>query len=114
MSGRWFHAGAMLGIGFAVGTAVAGEAGLEAVRGLGAVNGYALHCKDLDLVRRIKSGMIETVPKLDEIGRAFENATSDAYVEASARAAPCPDGLEGRVHEALDRLRKAFGNQQEH
>ncbi len=84
-----------------------GEAEL---RRLGSINGVALHCGYVGQVRRIKSAIIETVPKQRHYGALFEQATHEGFLEFVEARRPCPTEVTvaADVDAAVERLLQAF------
>lgn len=86
------------------------DAGLDAVRALGRLNGEALACKQMALVDRIRIGVIREAPKTREVGEVFEAATSERFLAMGSDKSACTDGrtLAGQVDAGLQTLRAAF------
>lgn len=57
---------------------------------LGNINGRALACGHSEVVSRAKAIVIARVAKTRELGEAFENATSEAFLAQGQRKAECP------------------------
>lgn len=60
------------------------------VSALGDINGRALACGHPEVVSRAKAIVIARVAKTRELGEAFENATSTAFLAQGQRKAECP------------------------
>ena len=61
-----------------------------AVTTLGNINGLALACGHTEVVSRAKAIVIARVAKTRELGEAFEQATSAAFLAQGQRKAACP------------------------
>lgn len=113
MKKRWISV-AFLILGAAAGIraqAVADtDARYEALKALGELNGTALQCKYLDQTRRMKSAVVETVPKERSFGLAFDRATNDAFLAMVQSGAPCPGplGFESRVGAQIEAMQEVF------
>lgn len=57
---------------------------------LGNINGRALACGHAEVVSRAKSIVIARVAKTRELGEAYEQATSEAFLAQGQRKAECP------------------------
>lgn len=81
------------------------EAGLQAIKALGSVNGQALACSETRLAARAKQLMLAHAPKTARFGAAYEEATQEAFL-AQTRSAACPDaaGLNDRLNQLALRL----------
>lgn len=86
------------------------DAGVDAVRALGHLNGEALACKQMALVDRIRMRVVNTAPKTREIGEIFEAATTERFLAMGKDKAACPDGriLAERIDTATQALSAAF------
>jgi hypothetical protein len=86
------------------------EAGLAAVRQLGAVNGQALACADKDAAAHARLLMLTHAPKTQRFGAAYEEATQESYLAQTRATTACPDAktLAGRIDEVAQRLRTAL------
>ena len=60
------------------------------VQALGRLNGQALACQHKEVGARIKSIMINRVPKTRPMGELFENATTAAFLAQGNEKAACP------------------------
>lgn len=63
---------------------------LAAVTALGDINGRALACGHTEVVSRAKAIVIARVAKTRELGAAYEQATSAAFLAQVPRKAACP------------------------
>lgn len=83
------------------------EAGLAAVRQLGALNGQALACADKDAAAHTRLLMLTHAPKTQRFGAAYEEATQESYLAQTRATTSCPDAktLAGRIDEVAQRLR---------
>lgn len=86
------------------------EAGLAAVRQLGALNGQALACADRDAAAHAKLLMLAHAPKTQRFGAAYEEATQESYLAQTRASGACPDAktLAGRIGEVAQRLQTAL------
>jgi len=91
------------------GNAVA-DSGLDAVKALGHLNGEALACKQMALVDRIRTRIVNEAPKTREVGEAFEAATTERFLAMGADLAICTDArtLAERIDQATENMRAAF------
>lgn len=80
------------------------------VKGLGALNGVALQCKYIDLVRRMKSAVVLSAPKERSFGLAFDQSTNDAFLAfiKDNRVCPTHATLYRQVGHQIDALKAAF------
>lgn len=88
--------------------------GAPEVRALGLLNGEALACKQMALVDRVRTRIINEAPKTREIGEIFEAATTERFLAMGGTGgdkAACADGrnLAERIDTATQALRAAFG-----
>lgn len=88
------------------------DARYAAVEALGEINGVALNCRYVDQVRRMKSAVVDNVPKERSFGLAFDEATNRAFLAfiREARECPGPAEMERRVDQGIDQLRSTFAN----
>ena len=88
------------------------DARYAAVSALGEVNGVALNCRYVDQVRRMKSAVVDNVPKERSFGLAFDEATNRAFLAfiREARECPGPTEMERQVDQGIDKLRSTFAN----
>ncbi len=88
------------------------DARYAAVDALGEINGVALNCRYVDQVRRMKSAVVDNVPKERSFGLAFDEATNRAFLAfiREARECPGPAEMERRVDQGIDQLRSTFAN----
>lgn len=63
---------------------------LEQVGALGRLNGQALACQQKEAAARIKSVMINRVPKTREFGDTFEQATTTGFLKHKQTGGACP------------------------
>jgi hypothetical protein len=91
------------------GNAVA-DSGLDAVKALGHLNGEALACKQMALVDRIRTRIVNEAPKTREVGEAFEAATTERFLAMGTDLATCTDArtLAERIDRATENMRAAF------
>ena len=78
------------------------EAGLVAIRSLGALNGQALACTEVQVAARAKSLMLAHAPKTQRFGVAYEEATQAAYLAQTRSSEACPDAI--RLTDRLNQL----------
>lgn len=78
------------------------EAGLQAVRDLGGVNGLALACAETKVAARARQLMLAHAPKTRRFGAAYEEATQEAFLAQTRAAGACPDAA--NLADRLDRL----------
>lgn len=78
------------------------EAGLQAIKALGSVNGQALACAEVRLAARAKQLMLAHAPKTDRFGSAYEAATQEAYLTQTRSGGACPDAT--ALTDRLNRL----------
>lgn len=88
------------------------DARYAAVSALGEINGVALNCRYVEQVRRMKSAVVDNVPKERSFGLAFDEATNRAFLAfiRAARECPGPAEMERRVDQGIDTLRSTFAN----
>ena len=86
------------------------EAGLAAVKQLGALNGQALACSEKDAAAHAKALMLAHAPKTARFGAAYEEATQEGYLAQTRASGTCPDvkTLAGKLDEVAQRLRTAL------
>ncbi len=86
------------------------EEQLQAVKEMGALYGVALPCKYLQQTRRIKSGMVETLPKKRYLGQVFEQATNESFLEFTKAGTTCPgeEEMAEKVNAAIEQLQQHF------
>lgn len=86
------------------------EAGLAAVKLLGAINGQALACADKDATARAKLLMLTHAPKTARFGTAFEEATQQGYLAQTRATSACPEAkmLASKIDELARQLRTAL------
>ena len=70
------------------------EAGLQAVKDLGGVNGLALACAETRVAARARELMLAHAPKTQRFGAAYEEATNDAFTVQTRSGKPCADATE--------------------
>ena len=63
---------------------------VNAVRGLGELNGIALQCGYYEQTRVMKKNLVEAVPKRREFGQAFDEASNDSYLAFIENNQACP------------------------
>jgi hypothetical protein len=86
---------------------------LAAIRGLGSLNGIALHCNGLAETQKIKRILVQTLPKRRQLGELFDYETNNAFlafIEHNSQC-PSPQSLSRQVDEALTRLKAAYTSQ---
>jgi hypothetical protein len=86
------------------------EAGLVAVRQLGALNGQALACAEKDAAARAKLLMLAHAPKTARFGAAYEEATQEAFLAQTKASGTCPDAraFTGKLNDVAHRLQTAL------
>ena len=86
------------------------EAGLVAVRDLGAVNGQALACSQMAISGQAKALMIKHAPKTRRYGELFEEATNTAFLTQGKDQDRCPSSAElsEKLAELAGRLQAAL------
>ncbi len=86
------------------------EAGLAAVKQLGALNGQALACAEKDAAAYAKVLMLAHAPKTQRFGTAYEEATQEGYLAQTKASGTCPDTktLAARIDEVAQRLKTAL------
>lgn len=86
------------------------EAGLTAVKQLGALNGQALACADKDATAHARLLMLTHAPKTARFGTAFEEATQQGYLAQTRAVSACPEvkALAGKIDEVAQTLRTAL------
>lgn len=105
------HAAAfLLSVFAALPAPAATNAQLAAIDALGRLNGIALQCSYLQQARRIKTGLIEALPKQRQLGLLFEEATNESFLASLKDAAGCPaeEELSRRIDTGFDVLERAF------
>ncbi len=82
----------------------------DAVKRLGALNGEALNCGYIDETRRMKRSLVTAVPKIRIIGKAFDDATNEAFLAMVSEKRPCPSerNLSERVDREVELLQQQF------
>jgi hypothetical protein len=93
-----------------LGSAAWADAGFEAVRALGHLNGEALACQQMALVDRIRMRVINEAPKTREVGEVFEAATTERFLAMGSDRSACTDSrtLAARIETATETLRTTF------
>lgn len=93
-----------------VSSAAWADPGVDAVKALGHLNGEALACKQMALVDRVRTRVINEAPKTREIGEIFEAATNERFLAMGRDNIACTDGrtLAERIETATQALRAAF------
>ena len=83
------------------------DAGLAAVRQLGALNGQALACAEKDAAAHARMLMLAHAPKTARFGAAYEEATQEAYLAQTRASGTCPDvkTLAGKLDDVAQRLK---------
>jgi hypothetical protein len=86
------------------------DTGLDAVKALGHLNGEALACKQMALVDRVRTRIVNEAPKTREVGETFEAATTERFLAMGSDQASCTDArnLAERIEQATQALRAAF------
>jgi hypothetical protein len=86
------------------------EAGLQAVRDLGGVNGLALACAETRVAARARELMLAHAPKTQRFGAAYEESTNDAFNAQTRSGKPCADATEltARLNQLALRLGEAL------
>jgi len=94
---------------FFAGSALA-DAGLDAVKALGQLNGEALDCQQMALVDRIRNRIVNEAPKTREVGEAFEAATTERFLAMGSDLSTCTDArlMAERIEQATQTMRAAF------
>lgn len=67
-----------------------GDALTAIVATLGRINGQALACGQMTVVKRAKDIVIDRVPKTRELGATFESATQQAFLAQGSSQSACP------------------------
>lgn len=67
------------------------EPALQAIHELGAINGQALACEELQTAQRAKRLMLAHAPKTQRFGAAFEESTQKSFLAQTRGKAACPD-----------------------
>ena len=83
---------------------------LTAIETMGRLNGIALQCRYLRQTKRIKTGLIETLPKQRQLGMLFEEVTNASFLDSAKDDAGCPgeEEISRQIDTALDALKSAF------
>ena len=86
------------------------EEQMQAVKAMGALYGIALPCKYLQQTRRIKSGMVENLPKKRYLGQVFEQATNESFLDFTRTGVACPGETEmaAQIDAAIQELQSQF------
>ena len=86
------------------------QAQYDSVKALGALNGVALACRQVDQVRRMKAAVVANAPKERSFGLAFDEATNQAFLDFVNQHRPCPgpETLRRRVDAAVSGLAQPF------
>ncbi len=82
----------------------------ESIKQLGNLNGVALHCGYLEETRRMKTALIDSLPKRRELGLAFDQITHESFMEFIQEERSCPSAGEfsRQVEQAIERLDASF------
>lgn len=82
----------------------------NSIKGLGELNGVALHCKFLTEIPRMKLALVTALPKRRQLGEAFESITSESFLAFIQADSTCPEEMvfTRQVDDAIDRLNAAF------
>lgn len=82
----------------------------ETVIRLGDLNGIALQCGYNADMRRLKKALVETVPKVSQLGELFEDATQKSFLRMVEKNLPCPNlaPFRNEVEGAVTALQQAF------
>ena len=83
---------------------------LAAIEEMGRLYGIALPCKYLEQTRRIKSEMVDALPKKRHLGQLFEQETNRAFLEFVESRAACPaeSALAAELDRAVEELNRVF------
>lgn len=86
------------------------DAGIAAVKQIGALNGQALACAEKDAAARAKVLMLAHAPKTARFGAAYEEATQEAFLAQTKASGTCPDtkALADKLDDAAQRLQAAL------
>jgi len=82
----------------------------ESIKKLGNLNGVALHCGYLEETKRMKTALIDSLPKRRELGLAFDQITHESFMEFIQEQRSCPSAGEFslQVEQAIERLEAIF------
>ncbi|WP_127478178.1 hypothetical protein [Sulfurivermis fontis] len=82
----------------------------ETVIRLGELNGVALQCGYNADMRRMKQALVDTVPKVSQLGELFEQETRKSFLRMVEKRQPCPNPAPFRseVDGAISALHRAF------
>lgn len=83
---------------------------VSTIERMGQLNGVALGCRYFDETRRIKTALIESLPKLRKFGKVFEDTTNASYLAFTESKPTCPAVGEftADVDAAIEELYKDF------
>lgn len=82
----------------------------ETVIRLGELNGIALQCGYGADMRRLKQALVNTVPKISQLGDLFEQETQKSFLRMVEQRLPCPNlaPFRGEVDAAVGALQRAY------
>lgn len=82
----------------------------ETVSRLGELNGVALQCGYGADMRRMKKMLIDTVPKVSQLGELFEQATQKSFLHMVEKGVACPNlaPFRSQVDDAITALQRAY------
>ncbi|MEW6648064.1 MAG: hypothetical protein AB1450_12775 [Pseudomonadota bacterium] len=86
----------------------------ETVIRLGELNGVALQCGYGADMRRMKQALVNTVPKVSQLGDLFEQETQKSFLRMVEKRQPCPNlaPFHSEVDGAITALQKAYAQPQ--
>lgn len=82
----------------------------ETVIRLGTLNGVALQCGYAPEQRRMKKALLDTLPKVSQLGELFEKATQESFLNMVQKNLTCPNlaPFHTEVDGAIVALQRAF------
>lgn len=95
---------------FSVGAAAFTPVQHETVIRLGELNGIALQCGYNADMRRMKQALVDSVPKVSQLGDLFEAETQKSFLNMVNKRLPCPNlaPFHTEVDGAIIALQRAF------
>ena len=82
----------------------------QLVSRMGDLNGVALSCRYFQQTKKIKAGLIESLPKSRELGQVFDDKTNESFLAFVQSKSSCPSPTEFAVEvdKALEALSAGF------
>ena len=82
----------------------------QLVSRMGELNGVALSCRYFQQTKKIKAGLIASLPKRRELGQVFDDKTNESFLAFVQAQSSCPSPAEFSVEvdKALEALSEGF------